>query len=419
MILDEEYFPNEPFIFIFKLGIGNDNALKKIIDYCLSNYMVKGFILQVDNEQKNMERFFFLESFIMLLLNNNKRVGIWGVPLCVPRTMFSPYVFMRFLEKKIEENILDKNHRDNIFLSDCVDCIDRSTCRGFRDIDLKKFKPLIKYKNINLVAELEKNIFDKNAKYLNNKHNLFLEHCNINSSTTDRYLYYVQNIDFNSEHSYNNRFVYSCDFLRDNEYENEFKFINENAINKDFVFKIKSIVTVSNMEQLVYSLAEKNGKYRETFYIYRPDITSSNLLDDFKINFKVPNQNFFSFIGIGFDSIDHNIMGYKIYYKVTKNYMISYLKSLGIEGKDLSLQKHYIVFRLNNNQNLVSHKIEIRIRNEDFKHFKSLLNHFDYYNSQFTNLHIFNITLEIKDKKISKINLYHKNHLSGKEKNAI
>jgi len=339
-----------------------------------------------------------LQKPLLTLLNHDKRIGIWGVPLCVVRTMFNAYIYMRFFETHIAENPMGV--KTKIFLNYCDKCIDRLGCLGFRNIKTDTLKPTIKSIHNQYNNGYLKKPFNSTLNVLNQKHALCVHHCQTDSKTTFRHIYYADSVSMNSKHAYTNRFIYSCDYLNSEESEFEFSFLENIVFNKKMVYKFKSLFKTSNNIQLIYSLAEKKGSYRETFYYFVPSSVSSNFLQNFNLTFDEINYVFF---GIGIDSINSELTGYKIYYKVSQSIMLTYLEKIGIKDYKFLGEKLFIVYRLNKNEDILSYKIEIEIKHQDLKYFKLFLNNYNYY----AKLDTKNITIEILEDKIEKVNIYY------------
>ncbi|MGW8169144.1 MAG: hypothetical protein ACWGHH_03970 [Sulfurovaceae bacterium] len=404
------------------VGLGNDFDLSNIVAQCVANDHCDGIVFEIDKEAHFFDDLMFLKDYVIDLLAKDKRVGLWGIPECVIRIILDSYWYMRFLETKIAGNNVYDCCQNAIYLPECENCLDRGTCSGTgnknRDFLKKRFKrskskPKVRFKT-NLFQLPSTSIFNKYKKFL-----LHSSFGNKASSTTDRYVYFATSVDYGSVHAYANRFVYMCNHLNSKAYDKEFDFLRKQSINSAYVDLIQSVASVEKTMQVAYSLAEKNGIYRESFYMYTPEHYGERLLKDFNIHYVIPQSKKMKFIGVGIDVIDEKNVGYKLYFKCPKNFLSSYFEPLGIELKKVKAKLHYLVWRLDNEQKLLSYKIEVLIGHKDFKLFKNLIDNYEYFDRNFEKLDIFNVAIEFEEDKISKINLYHRNYLAKGDSDAV
>lgn len=404
----------------FTVGFGSENEVDNMIERCIANDHCNGVVFEVDKERQLFDDLMFLKDHVVELLSSNKRVGFRGIPECVVKIILGGYWYMRFRETKITEENIDHHQNNTLSLPECENCLVRSNCSGTgsknRDFLKKKFK------KCESGAGLGTNLFELPSTSVFHQYKKFLLHAsfaNKTSVTTNRHLYFATSIDYGSVHTYIDRFVYMCNHLNSKAYDKEFDFLRKQSMNSAYIDLLRSIACVEKTIQIAYSLAEKNGVFRETFYMYTPEHYGERLLRDFDIHYAIPRSKEMRFIGVGIDVVSQKKVGYKLYFKCPKNLLSSYFEPLGIEIEKVKSKSHYFVLRLDDAQKLVSYKIEVLVGHEDFKLFKNLVDNYDYFDTNFEKLDIFNVAMEFEKEKISKINLYHRNYLVEGGNDAI
>ncbi len=404
----------------FSIGFGNEDDLSRIVEQCVASNYCDGIVFEIDKEAQFFDDLVFLKELIVDLLSNNKQVGLWGIPECAIRIILDRYWYMRFWETKITEENIAHHLTNAVYLPECENCLDRSTCSGIGSKNRDFLKE--RFKKSESRARLGTNLFQLPPTSVFNKYKKFLLHAsfaNKTSITTDRKVYFATSVDYGSVHAYANRFVYMCNNLNSKAYDQEFNFLRKQSINSAYIDLLQSIASVEKTTQIAYSLAEKNDIYRESFYMYTPEHYEKHLLNDFDINYTIPQSKEMKFIGVGIDVVNDKKVGYKLYFKSPKNFLLSYFEPLGIELKKVKAKFHYFVLRLDHEQKLLSYKIEVLIMYKDFKLFKTLIDNYEYFDKNFEKLDIFNIAIEFEKDKISKINIYHRNYLTKGSNDAI
>lgn len=406
----------------FSIGFGNEDDLSRIVAQCVANDYCNGVAFEIDKEAQLFDDLIFLKEIIVDLLSKNKRVGLWGMPECAIRIILNRYWYMRFCETKITKGNVDNNQKNAAYLPECENCLDRSTCSGTGNKNLDLLKKKFAKSKLSPKARFKTNLFQLPSISVFNKYKKFLLHSsfgNKTSSTTDRYVYFATSVDYNSVHAYANRFVYMCDYLNSKAYDQEFDFLRKQSINSTYIDMLQSVASVEKTMQISYSLAEKNAVFRESFYMSTHEHYGKHLLNDFNIDYVIPQSKEMKFIGVGIDVVNQKTVGYKLYFKCSKNFLSSYFKPLGIEMEKVKAKSHYFVLRLDHEQKLLSYKIEVLVGYKDFKLFKNLIDNYKYFDINFEKLDIFNIAIEFEEDKISKINLYHRNYLTKGDSDAV
>ena len=409
------------FYLIFDLGSGGKKNLKQIVNLCITHKNCNGIAFNIDFKKLAFEKLFFYKCFFEQLLISGKSIGIWQVPLCLSRKLLGGYLYMRFFNNRIEESSFQTHttQKGRRFLPICEKCIDKTHCNGTFLVDLETFRPHIK-KSPQPILSIDEHPFDKKLVLLNNMHAAYLRHCrSIKSSVCNRHVYYVSNIDFKSEHSYPNRFVYSCDYPSPDEYEKELKFLEKHTIHKKYVEILGSVMDIDKTSQIAYSLAQKDNTLRESFYMFTPKHYGDKLLKDFHIHYDYPQSIDINFMGLGIDVIHNETKGYKLYFLSQKHFLKKYLEPFGIDLLKINHHFHYLVFRLDKKQTFESYKIEILFEHEDIKHFKNILHAYPNYAENLKRHGLYNFSIEIKNNKISKINIYHQHYTSKSETDEI
>ena len=395
---------------VFNVGTECDRYLKRAVEECIASSLCKGIVFHADESRTALERLYFLKYIIEQLLLADKKVNMVGVPPCIQRALLGGYLYMRLRYSQAPADFI--KYEEKNYLPICKHCLDKEICPGASILEMGIFKPVIKKNTSSLILAGTKP-FPPDLVYLNTAHEAYVLYCRQKvSPVTYRVVYYVDNIDFSSEHSYENRFVYGCDYLGPDEYAEEFTFIKEHVIHKEYVDLLQSIASIEKTSQIAYSLAQKDGIFRESFYMFVPKQYGDKILHDFKVNYRYPESIDMQFIGIGVDVIGNETSGYKLYFQSRKSFLIHYLESYGIDISRLTYNSHYLVLRLDKKQRFVSYKIEILITHKDLKYFKHIIDNYEYFDKQLKQKDLYNIAIEVVDKKISKINIYHRHYFT-------
>ena len=408
----KQFSLEQDFYLIFEIGTENDKYLKQAVRECIAHDMCKGIVFDLGENWMVFGKLFFLRSIIEQLLFASKKVSLSGVPPCVHRTLLGGYLYMRFRYNQVPNFTNMKHVEEETYLPMCESCFDKEICSGPASMDMSTFSPVIK-RHSSVIPKNQIRPFGSDLVYLNAMHEAYVLYCQqTKSSEAYRTVYYVNNIDFNSEHSYANRFVYGCDYPGPAEYAEEFTFLKEHVIHKQYIDLLESIASIEKTSQIAYSLAQKGEVFRESFYMFVSKQYGDKILQDFKVHYKYPESLDMQFIGIGVDVISNEIEGYKLYFQSTKSFLKRYLEPYGIAMSSLTHNSHYVVLRLNREQHFVSYKIEILIVHEDLKYFKDVIDDYDYFDEQLKQKGLYNIAIEIVEERISKINIYHRHYFT-------
>ncbi len=414
--------PDSSYLF-FTVGHGNDDDVSSIIERCIANDHCNGIVFEIDKERQLFDDLMFIKDDVVSLLAKDKRVGLWGIPECVIKIILGGYWYMRFWETKITEENIAHHLTNAVYLPECEKCLDRATCiRVENDKNIDFLKERFNKSKSSSKKMFKTDLFKLRSTLVFNKYKKFLLYSSFNNnknSITVRKAYFATSVDYGSAHSYADRFIYMCSNLNSKAYDKEFDFLRKQSINSSYIDLLQSIASVKKTSQIAYSLAEKNGVFRETFYMYAPEYYGEGLLKDFSIDYVIPRIDEMKFIGVGIDVIDEKKVGYKLYFKCPKSFLSSYFEPLGIEIEKVKSESHYFVLRLDHEQKLLSYKIEVLVGHEDFKLFKNLVDNYEYFETNFEKLDIFNVAIEFEKDKISKINLYHRNYLTQGDNNAL
>jgi hypothetical protein len=411
-LLKKHAASDKNFYLHFDLHVGNDKYLKQIANICMENHKCRAMIFQIDQQRFVFRKLFFFKAVFEQLLVAGKQVVITGIPVCLIRAFLGGYLYMRFIYNQADEGLTFDcpEEKETIFLPMCESCIDKNGCCGVGRIDMAQLKPVIKKHLSPRPVQLAKP-FDTDHVILNSMHQAYIKYCHEKESpVTYRTVYYVNNINFKSEHSYAERFVYGCDYISPDEYAGEFAFLREHVLHKQYIDLLQSAAKVEKTSQIAYSLAQKGTIFRESFYMFVSKQYGDRILKDFNVHYKYPHAFNMQFIGIGIDVIQNKIEGYKLYFQSTRDFLKNYLKPYGIEISRLKHNSYYLVLRLDKKQHFVSYKIEILIEYEDLKYFKDVMSDYDYYDMKLKQEGLYNIAIEIVDDQISKINIYHRHY---------
>ena len=413
--LDKLCDTSRPFFLLYKVVSSIDTRLKPLTDKCLNTPSVRGIIFIVEDDDLESDDVFFLKSIIESLLFANKRAGLWGVPECFQRKLLGGYLYMRYRHQAIVQAVPRwAGVSDTPGHEICINCIDRDICTGpgKRAIQLYQRFAKRKQKQKQGKGPASQACFKTHSDLLNQKHSAYIKHCRrIESPSAYRTVYYVTNINYHSEYAYQNRFIYQCDYLSPDEYQFEYAFLKNNAINPAYAERLASLSKIQNTSQIAYSLAEKGGRFRESFYMFVTRQYGSKLLDDFGIHYKYPHTPDMQFIGAGIDVIDGEEDCYKLYFLSPKKFIANYFADFEIRISDLKSNTHYLVLRLDKHQQLRAYKIELLFMYDDLPIIEPLLKDYPYFKQHLKQGEKYNIAVEFEENKISKVNVYHRSRL--------
>ena len=423
---DQQYLKNlsakKHFYLLLELSESNRKNLLKIVKDCKKHDYFLGIIFMINKNELLLDRLFFLKSITIELMDLNKRVGIWGIPYCAKKTLFGAYDFSQFAYNLIPEKS-SYYSVNNLFyqtkstlLTSCYQCIESIKCLGLgiqkennilqdrgsisHDYRIRGRDMLFRTKNIKM-----QNLYNTFTKYVDSS----------DLTYANRYLYFVNNVDFGSIYSFTNRFVYHCDFLPPHEYEEEFLFLSKVVQNIYFLNSVKTLISKGMLSRIAYSRAEKENIIRESFYVSPKDEYDYELLKYF--NLKLDNKLPYKLYGIGIDFYNNELKSYKVYFIVPSN-DLSKLSSNDLEKIDINIEtlkqkEHYYVLRFNKDKKIISKRVDLMYSKEDKQVYMKLLEKFSSTQQLLEIAHIFALSFEFQEEKIEKMNLYYQNIFSG------
>lgn len=419
--LQEQLSKHEPFYLHFLLAKGEEVYLKETISLTLHHRLCIGFVFEVDTKNFSYVKLFFVKTWLEKVLLINKPLEIIGIPKCVLRTLFGGYMYMRWEENQrvYLQNSVQKSMVEKTFLPICDKCVDKEDCLGTSNIDIPSINPIIK-RELSSIFKNKIQPFDEKHYALNDIHQAFLDYCvQTKSKVSYRSVYYVSNIDFHSEHSYANRFVYGCDYLSPQEYAQEFSFLRAHVIYGKFIDTLASVAAIECTSQIAYSLAQKAHSIRESFYMFVSKEYGDKILKDFSITYVYPKSLDMPFIGVGIDVIANEIEGYKLYFRATKTFLKNYVHSFDIDITQLHYTSHYLVLRLDKQQQCISYKIEMLLKYHELHYFKNVIDNYAFYTQTLNENGTYNIAIEIEENSITKINIYHRSYIDESKKDDV
>ncbi len=403
----------EQFMLDILIGAGDEYAIKQIVKICLGTPFFKGLCIGVKHDIESYGKLIFFDKNIKMLLSAQKNVLFHDTPPCIIRALLGSYWYMRF---RYQQGTLPFRSTKEKTNSECRKCIDKQICHAPELISIGAIKPVIeKEEERTKLTQNELYPFQTQWNYLNQMHAVYVHYCQSQDRTTSyRTVYYVTNIDFDSEHSFENRFIYGCNALNPKDYATEFSFMREHTIARSYVDMLEGIADIEKTSQVAYSLAQKGSRYRESFYMFTPKTYGDKLLMDFQINYRYPHVKDLQFIGIGIDVFDDGLGGYKLYFQTTKHFLSRYLKPyISIEEIDLNI--HYLVLRLDREEQFVSYKIELMVAADELEYFKKIIPYYDDVCKKMQKQAYYDVAIEIKEEQIDKINIYHRHYLGNEQ----
>ena len=400
----------KPFFLVYPIGSSNDKHLKKLANQCVASNSVHGVVFTIDKENHDYDQLFYLKTIIEKIMINGKNVGLWGVPNCVPRKILGGYIYMKFRYWEIAEPTVNlRSNKKRYLIEACENCFDNSNCIGLGRRNSNNYKPAAKTRAPMTALNIEQGRANFDCSSLEKNHQAFMKHCrSIESACTYRRVYYTTNIDYHSKHSYPNRFIYQCDYLAPEEYNLEFSFLTNQAINKHWPSLFESISSIDRTKQIAYSLAEKHGEIRESFYLFVTEQYGFDLLQEIGIAYDLPKTPDMRFMGAGIDVVRGDVECYKLYFRAPKNFVINYFEH-DING--LSQNSHYVVLRLDSNSTLISFKIELLFSYKDLPVLEPLLPNYKNLREKLDPTGLYNVAVEFENDCISKVNIYHQQML--------
>ena len=407
----------DDFYLIFELSQENRKFLLTIAKDCLRNEHFCGMVFVVDKNEILFDRLFFLRQIILVLLQNKKKTGVWGVPRCVEQMIFGSYHFSQVSLDLVPDNsstyskfIPTYQQHSSLILS-CYKCIAVDTCNGLglriENTSNIGYRTAHKYRK-----RSRDTLFKTDNEAIQKLYNTFSEHVdNSDLRFSDRYLYFVNNIDFGSPYSFTDRFVYHCDYLPPHEYEQELSFLKKHVENNDFLTMIFDLVKKGEVAKIAYSKAQKSNVSRESFYLAPVNERSHTLLSYFNIDLDTdfPNKVY----GVGIDFYDGNIFSYKVYFMYPSEILLQlfpqYFKKIKIDLTKLSEKEHYHVLRLDTDKNIVTDRIDIVWNKKDHLLFKPYLDLLPFSDKIMEDMRFFTFAFEFEKMELSKMNIYYRN----------
>lgn len=406
------------FCLLFELSRDSRKSLFRIINDCFKHIHFRGIIFAINKNEILLDRLFFLKDITLNLFKKDKKVGLWGIPYCTMQSIFGNHYFSQLAYKTIPENsdYYCKNipfyQHDSSLLLLCSRCILSDNCDGLGSrIDnhaIREYRTSHYYrkKNRDLLFETDniklQNMYTDFCKYIDNS----------DLTYADRYIYFVKNIDFGSSHSFTDRFVYHCDYLPYDDYKKEVNFLGLHVENKNFLPKIRELAKEHKISRIGYSMAFKNGVFRESYYLAPDNVYDHYLLRFFKIDLGANHSC--RLRGIGIDFYDGKIKSYKVYFMVRSEILLkthsNYIKKIGINLLDLYEKSHFNVLRLDANKQITSERIDLVYNDKDYAYYNSYFKQLPFSNKILEKLFIFGFAFEFENMKIKKINLYYRNH---------
>lgn len=405
------------FYLIFELTKKNRKSLLKIIQDCIEHEHFHGIIFIVDKNEVLLERLFYLKELSFKLFKNHKEVGLWGIPYCVTQLIFDAYDFSKFVPRLIpEESQMYSKYtptyqQGSSLLLKCVECLAVSHCDGLgsrkENHNMWNYRTSLEYRKRG-----RDKLFKTDNKKIQNMYDEFCDYVDHSDLTyADRYLYFVKNIDFGSDYSFANRFVYHCDFPPSFEYEKEFNFLDTYVENKDFLPKISELAYKGEIRRIGYSKAEKDGVSRESFYVNPNGENNYYLLEyfDIKVDRSFPNK----LLGVGIDFHNGKIKSYKAYFVVPSEILLEmlpqYFKKINIDLRALHEKEHYYIIRLDENKKKISERIDMVYNDKDRLHYEPYFKYIPFSEEALKELYLFAFAFEFEAMHLNKMNIYYRN----------
>jgi hypothetical protein len=374
-------------------------------------------VFVVSPDRLLLNRLFFLKEILQALWKAHKKVGVWGAPECVLMEILSPPLFSRLRPAFLEEEGAGRCrfepaawYRSALRIG-CRNCIVRDRCAGLgnrpQNLGAREYRSTHTSRR-----RWRDALFRSSLPELRKLYRRFADYVDRSDLRyADRYLYFVQSLDYGSAYSQNDRFVYHCDYLPDGEVDRELAFLRRQKGNGLPLSELETLLRSDSVSRFAYSKGVGKGRERESYYFAPSDVYDHRLLEYFRIPGKYDDRE--RLIGIGVDYYDGRLEGYKLYFdyrseKLWRRFP-AYLERIGIDPMELHPRSHYYVQRLDPKGDTLSERIDLIYDPRDFRHYVPYFSHFDFAEEAWKRLHLFALAFDFVGERIGKINLYYRN----------
>jgi len=352
------------FSILFKLDAYSVKKLDETISTFLSQKNGTGLILYIDKNAFVFAKLSFLKTVALHFYRQKVPLGIWGLPYCVMQQILGGYLYTKLQEYLIQEPKMFTfklhNIQDSALLLECKKCIEAKECNGLGYLACNRSQFAWRMANRYRFEQVKNLSLQGHAKKV---HDLFVKHiCYYPQEETDRTMAYAKVFSRSGVFTYQDRFIYYCNYLLASQIKDEKELILTHTKNRSFIENFFRLYP-SYFERYAYSLAY-GEKIRETVYGFFIDADrSKDLLA--KLNLDLPQQPFEEtcyFFGV--DLIDGVPDAYKLYAKISDDHtFFDYLAhhfSFVFPPEILEISYDFLlVRRLDANKKLSSIKVEM------------------------------------------------------------
>jgi hypothetical protein len=405
------------FYLLFDLTKENRKQLLKIVHDCINNDNFKGVIFSINKNELILDRLFFLKEITINIISRGKSVGIWGIPYCYMQSIFGSYNYSLYVPRMIPPNSFYFSEYDRVqkynslMLSSCQLCVKVDTCHGLGNKKENQYIPFGRVSHYYRMKGRDQ-LVKGNDISMQKIYRSFAEHIDRSDLTyADRYVYFIKNLDLGSEYSFENRFVYHCDYLPKHELEVEWGFLVQHTLQHDILYDIRTLHEQERISRIAYSKVKDSTTLRESFYVSPNNEHNKELLDHFKIDLNVGFS--YKLYGVGIDFYNGKIKSYKVYCIVEKSILLrvfpEYIKRIGIDIENLNEEEHYFSLRFDEKKQKVSDRIDLIYNDLDYKLFKPYIDQQRLSKEFFEQIYVILFGFEFEGLEMKKINMYYQN----------
>jgi len=357
---------------LFQLGRKSVKSIHEEIDRFL-NGRKKVFHIHVSKHEFRRDELFFLEPILLEILDRHKDVLVTGLPYCSLHYLFGVFRLRKYIYSNLDAFIAYNNDDllNSWHLPNCMFCALRENCQGLpSSSEVVSNYPILVDVKLKSARQI---IF--HDKQLQHKHNETLKHIESSENMlTCRYIDYAKVFDEKKRPAYDERFIYFCRDLSDDQLEREKSFI-QSLTNSGFAEIIFDTYFHNGLIRSYTCSFEAGERTRENFYVYFDNNQAAQAILK-AANIKVDFEQFEKPYCFGIDFVSGKPCGFKVYSIVTNSdSFFDFLqdrRGLTISGDIIDNSYNYLFVR-RFDENLLPISVKIEFNSDDHKAIESLI----------------------------------------------
>ena len=406
------------FLLLFPLDAHHRTALFEVHSRLSNHPRCRGIIFEIDKNEILLLRLCFLRELIEHWRAQGKEVGLWGIPACVRIEILRPWLFSLMKHRMIPETterwerIVHRDFEDSAQLLTCRDCLEIPDCPGL-GTKPENLRHAWTYRNPPTVYAKNRDLFFRSRDpQLLQSYRRFSRHADASDSRhADRYLYFSKPLDDRSDYAFTDRFIYHCDYLPPEEYDEELDFLGAEVQHREILGIYSALGQRGHISRFGYSYAVRNSRRRESFYLAPSDPFCSLLPESFGLDPALTEGR--TLIGVGVDFYTTGEREFKIYTEhrveeLQRNFA-PLLRSIDIDLYALRQKTHFHVRRIDARGDALTQRIDLTYLPEDHIHYLPYLRRFPFSEAEWNAMHILGFAFDFREEAISKISLYYRN----------